>query len=266
MTIAAPVKPLNLSHLLGLSMIALVALVWGSMFTVVKTLTPHLSTPELLFWRYALAALPLLPCLFRAPRQARVALWRDGAILGTLMFMAAATQTAGLAYTSANRAAFITGLSVVLVPLSAAFLTRQRKPKAVWIGAGLCLTGLASLSLEGGTPNVGDALVLGTAVTYTAYVLVMSRVAHRHAAFPLTAVSILTTALLSLLVPAQPERGAGHSSCRNLGRADFRQPDRHGRHVRPASQGATSGHRQRNSRGVLLRAGLCHGHRRRCPA
>lgn len=198
MTTAAPVQFTTppASRLLGVGLLLIVAFVWGSMFVVVKTLTPTLTAAELMAWRYMLAALLLLPLLCR-PQTA--GLWRHGAALGTLLFLAVGTQTAGLAYTTASRAAFITGLTVVMVPLAAAFLARQRVAGAVWVGAGLCLLGLTSLSFEGSPLNAGDGLVLGTTVAYTAYVLVMGRAAAQHAALPLTAVSILTTAGLSAL-------------------------------------------------------------------
>ncbi|GGK34987.1 permease [Deinococcus malanensis] len=188
------VPPTPASHLLGVGLLLFVAFVWGTMFVVVKNLTTVLSTAELMTWRYVLAALPLLPFLRHATSPH---LWRHGAVIGVLLFVVVSTQTAGLAFTTANRAAFITGLAVILAPLATAFLARQRVPSAVWIGAVLCLVGLAFLSLEGTPLNIGDALVLGTAVSYTAYVLFLGKVAHLHAALTLTTISILTNALLS---------------------------------------------------------------------
>lgn len=195
MTTTPSPPPRPTAHLFGVGLLLLVAFIWGSMFVVVKHLTTVLSTSELMAWRYLLAALPMLPFLRRA---ATLHLWRHGVLLGTLLFLVVGTQTAGLAFTTANRAAFITGLAVVLAPLAAALLARQRVPWAVWLGAGLCLTGLTSLSFEGAPLNIGDALVLVTALTYTAYILALGQVAHRHAALALTAVSIVTNALLSL--------------------------------------------------------------------
>ncbi|MFD1734466.1 DMT family transporter [Deinococcus malanensis] len=132
-----------------MGLLLFVAFVWGTMFVVVKNLTTVLSTAELMTWRYVLAALPLLPFLRHATSPH---LWRHGAVIGVLLFVVVSTQTAGLAFTTANRAAFITGLAVILAPLATAFLARQRVPSAVWIGAVLCLVGLAFLSLEG-TPQ-----------------------------------------------------------------------------------------------------------------
>lgn len=68
---------------------------------------------------------------------------------------------------------------------------------AIWIGAALCLAGLTSLSFEGIPLNIGDALVLGTALTYTAYILYLGKVAHHHTTLSLTAVSSVTNAVLS---------------------------------------------------------------------
>ena len=71
-----------------------------------------------------------------------------GAILaGGALFAGASLQQAGLVYTTAGKAGFITGLYVVIVPLLGLFW-RQRPRIATWLGAILAVIGLYFLSIN----------------------------------------------------------------------------------------------------------------------
>ena len=72
-----------------------------------------------------------------------------------------AFQTAGLHLTTPAKAGFITGLSVVIVPLFAALILRQPPSRNAWLGVGLAVVGLGLLTLQAGLGvEVGDLLVL----------------------------------------------------------------------------------------------------------
>jgi hypothetical protein len=81
-------------------------------------LTADFSPVWIVFIRFALGALLLLPfllpsLLLRAGRR-DVAI---GSLLGLLLFACYLLQVEGLALTTSNRNAFITGLNVLVVPL-----------------------------------------------------------------------------------------------------------------------------------------------------
>ena len=69
-----------------------------------------------------------------------------GALLGALLALGFALQTAGLERTTVSNTGFITGLYVVLTPLFALVLFRQRITVEVWIAVALALVGLATLN------------------------------------------------------------------------------------------------------------------------
>ncbi|WP_245588548.1 DMT family transporter [Deinococcus pimensis] len=160
-------------HALGLVLLVLVTVVWGSTFPIVKNAVGTLDPALLLAWRFTFGVLPLLPFLLRPrvaqgtpPRErARGRFWIDGLILGAWLVAGYATQTIGLQTTGANRAAFITGLSVVLVPLWLALTAGRRLGARLWGAAVLDVAGLGLLSWEGGRLVIGDLWVLGCAVT-----------------------------------------------------------------------------------------------------
>ena len=82
-------------------------------------------------------------------------------LIGVALFAGYAFQTAGLHLTTPAKAGFITGLSVVIVPLFAALILRQPPARNAWLGVGLAVVGLALLTLQPGLQVApGDLLVL----------------------------------------------------------------------------------------------------------
>jgi len=117
----------------------------------------------------------------------------------------------GLRTTTASKAGFLTGLSVVLVPLLSALLLRQFPTLIAWLAAFLATLGLALLSLPVGQSLApGDGLVLGCALMFAIHILLVDRYAPRHDPLALSAVQIgpvaLLSGLVSLLVEPLPAR------------------------------------------------------------
>ncbi len=191
-------------HTRGLLLLILVTAVWGSTFAVVKELGALLDPAELIAWRFTVAAVALLPVLALSRRRAPVSLrpprrdlWRDGLLIGAWLVAGYGTQTIALQTTSANRAAFFTALSVVLVPVWLVFAQRRRMPAALWVALPLAVLGLGLLSWEGGAFVAGDAWALACAVTYAAFIIALERVAPRHAALPFTFAQLIVVAVLA---------------------------------------------------------------------
>ncbi|GAA5534342.1 DMT family transporter [Deinococcus aluminii] len=203
------------SHARGLLLLVLVTALWGSTFAVVKELGELLPPSVLIAWRFLIASAALLPVLALTRRPAQVPapqpprpLWRDGLILGAWLIAGYGTQTIALQTTGANRAAFFTALSVVLVPVWLTFAQRRPLPLALWLALPLAVAGLALLSWEGGALVVGDAWALACAVTYAGFIVALERTATRHEALRFTfaqlaAVTLLAWVWAGLAAPAQ---------------------------------------------------------------
>jgi drug/metabolite transporter (DMT)-like permease len=189
-------------------LLVLTTVVWGTTFPLVKIARGSLEPAELIALRFVMAGLVLLPFL----RGMTPRMWRDGALLGVALFASFATQTIGLGSVSSGRAAFITGLNVVIVPLCLPFL-RQRVPVAAFVGAFVAVTGIGLMSWDDGALrfSVGDLWVLGCAVSYAAYVLMLERFTPHHASMPLAAVQVFTVAVLGVawIVPGLASEGWG---------------------------------------------------------
>lgn len=179
----------------GLLALLLVTLVWGSTFPAMKLLTEHLSALHIIWLRFGLAAVVLLP-LWRGIRSAE---WRWGLLLGLLNFAAFWLQIEGLGQTSSNRNAFITGLNVLLVPLMAWLVLRRQLGWPIWGACALAVCGMALMFFEDAPWNWGDTLTLCSAGVYAVYVLAMEAAALRNRVAPLRAARMAVALATSML-------------------------------------------------------------------
>jgi drug/metabolite transporter (DMT)-like permease len=175
-----------------------VTAIWGSTFVLVKNAVSSYPVFAFLLLRFGLAVLVLAPLALSGHRHFRARdLWA-GAVVGVFLFAGYALQTLGLKQTEAAKAGFITGLSVVLVPVLVAVIWRKMPPWQALLGTLLATAGLALLTLN---PNLtisrGDALVLGCALAFAAHITVLGVLAPGHDARLLTFLQVAVVALLS---------------------------------------------------------------------
>lgn len=197
--------------------LVVVTAIWGSTFVVVKNaldVVGPLVFVAVRFW-VAGGALTLLLWLQRKiasrpiPIQPRAL--RAGAFTGVFLTLGYVPQTIGLQTTEAAKAAFITGLSVVLVPLFAATLLHKPPTRAATFGVLMATVGLGFLTLDLHqrlTLAPGDLWVLLCAVGFAAHITSTARFAPHYDVLPFTATQLLTTATLSTIAALLFERYA----------------------------------------------------------
>lgn len=179
-------------HLRGIAALLLVTLVWGTTFPAMKEMTGYLSASWIVLCRFALAGALLLPFLWRAR-------WRDlrwGVVAGVVLFLCYVFQIEGLALTSSNRNAFITGLNVLVPPLLGLALGARLERRIV-VALLLSLAGLFALCWEGSFSwGRGDTLALLCALFFGLYVKLMESFTRKtERLMVLTASQIVTVAL-----------------------------------------------------------------------
>ncbi|NMM91008.1 hypothetical protein B2J88_43005 [Rhodococcus sp. SRB_17] len=167
----------------GLAALLVVVAVWGTTFPAMKMLSAHLDALQIIWARFAIALVVLAPLL----RGLRARERRWGLLLGLLLFLAFWLQIEGLARTSSNRNAFVTGLNVLVVPLIAMALLGRRYGWALWAACALALAGMVLMFHENEPWNLGDTLTLASTLFYAIYILVLEECARRTAHAPLRA-------------------------------------------------------------------------------
>ena len=183
----------------ALALVAVTA-VWGSTFVVVKDAIEQMPVTDFLTWRFALAALVMLVIRPRSVAALGPRGRRAGLVIGLALGSGYLLQTLGLETTSASVSGFITGMFVVLTPLGAAVLLRQRVAPAAWAAVGLATVGLGLLSLKGFAIGGGELLTLGCAAAFALHIVSLGRWAGSYDAFGLAVVQLLTTAGLCAAV------------------------------------------------------------------
>ncbi|RUL71488.1 DMT family transporter [Dyella choica] len=189
--------------------------VWGSTFVLIKDVVGRMPVADFLAVRFTVAAAAMFVLFHRhVVRLERRQLWR-GCALGVLYGCGQMLQTRGLALISPSVSGFVTGMYVVFTPLLATILLRQRMPATVWLAVGLATLGLALLSLNGFSVDLGVWLTLASALLYGLHIVALGHWSRAEEAFGLSTVQMAVIALVCLLATLghggpvlPPDRGA----------------------------------------------------------
>ena len=174
-------------------------LIWGVTFVLVKNALTDVSPYLFLALRFSLATLVLL-AYFYLIRPVAPTPFRPAAILpGIFLFAGYAFQTIGLQYTTPSKSAFITGLTIPLVPFLNSLVYRC-KPKFGELAGVIAATagiGLLTMPAEHFRIATGDLITLGCAFAFAAHILILGRISGQVGHDVLSIVQVAVPALLS---------------------------------------------------------------------
>ncbi|MBI5960878.1 MAG: DMT family transporter [Chloroflexi bacterium] len=174
-----------------------VALIWGSTFVTVQNALDAVGPLTFVAWRFILAAV-FMAILFhrRLSRFTR----RDvlaGGLIGVWLSMGYIFQTIGLQTTTTAKTGFITGLSVVIVPVLATLLLRKPPGRGPIMGIIAATVGLGFLTLNTDLHiETGDLWVMGCAFAFALHIVSVSHFSPRSDPMLLSIVQIATVAVL----------------------------------------------------------------------
>lgn len=153
-----------------------VAMIWGTAF-IFQREGVSIANPFLFnAYRYFLGALVLLPLLLIKKTKISKDAVFTGITLGVILFVASALQQAGMAYTSASKAGFITSLYVILVPVLSLILFRENQHYRAWLIALFAIFGLYLVSISNNfSVNMGDMLIFVCSFFWAGHVLFVSK-------------------------------------------------------------------------------------------
>jgi drug/metabolite transporter (DMT)-like permease len=178
--------------------------IWGSTFFLIRDVVRVLAPTDFLAVRFTIAAAAMVAVFWRPMLALSGRELRIGVGLGGMYGVAQILQTVGLAHTEASRSGFITGTYVVMTPIFAAILLRERIPRSTWLAVLLATAGLATLSLNGfGTGfGFGEEVTLLAAAVYALHIIGLGRFSSPSTAAGLSAVQMVAIALVSLIAAA----------------------------------------------------------------
>jgi drug/metabolite transporter (DMT)-like permease len=178
-----------------------VAILWGFNFVVIKDAIADTGPMNYLLWRHIAAAVILVAVMPRTVTQIRRRDWLYGAVLGGFLFVAFATQTIGLQWTTPGKSGFITSLDIVMVPFLY-WIVARRSPGWLQVGgAALATLGLGLLSLRGVlSMGRGDLLTLVGALAFAAQITATGFFAPRTRPAVLALTQIVAAAALFVVV------------------------------------------------------------------
>ena len=196
--------------------LTLATLFWAGNFVVGQAAMETMVPLEVTFWRWALAAVPLLVLAQTVEQPDWRAVLSRWPVLLLLSVLGMCSYTlllyAALQFTSALNASLVTAANPALIMVLAVVLLRDRPRPLNWVGAALGLAGVL-LVLTGGnvgrlltfTFNTGELLMLSAITVWGFYTIVARTVAVP--AITSTAVQVVMAAVL--LTPFVIATGAG---------------------------------------------------------
>ena len=180
-----------------------VSILWGSAFVFQRIVGEQGDVYYFNGMRFLLGTFMLLPFIRKQRKISQISReqWIWMGLAGAILFTAAALQQAGIQYTTAGNAGFITTLSVVIVPFVLLVGWRER-PRWLEVVA-VILAGVGAYLLStGGSFKIqkGDALELAGALFWSLHFVVLGKFAVRFASIQFAVGQFLVAGLLNFMV------------------------------------------------------------------
>ena len=200
-------------NLYGSFLLMLCAVIWGSSFVAQTTGAEYVGPFTFIAARSILGAVALLPVIavtgavkkkkgvfIKPSPEYKKTLIKGGIACGVVLFFASNLQQLGIdGGTEPGRAAFITALYILLVPIFSLFLGKKIRP-VIWPCVIVSLIALYLLCVkEGGKTHFSDLYVLLCAACYTVHILVIDRVSPKVDGVVLSMLQFLVAGALSAI-------------------------------------------------------------------
>jgi drug/metabolite transporter (DMT)-like permease len=197
------------------ALLLFVALVWGSAFVPQRLAAPHLGPFLFNGLRFLLGAIVLFPWV-PSIRQHSRQLFPWALIAGGLLVAASVCQQAGMEYTTAGKAGFLTGLYVVLVPVVLWAGWKKKMDWQSWAGALIAGGGVLLLGVDDKYQiQYGDGLELVGAVIWAVHLVVVGRAAANGNVLLFSVGQYLVAGVLNLAIGmvVEPQTLPGLADC-----------------------------------------------------
>lgn len=166
--------------------LVLATLFWSGNFVVGQAAVASMTPMDLTFWRWTLAALPLLALAHFVEKPDWRAVLRRWPVLLLLSVLGMSGYTlllyGALGYTSAMNASLITAANPALIVVMAIVLLGEKTTHLGWLGIGLGLLGVLLVLTRGElqrvfslSVNTGELMMIGAIVVWGSYTIIARR-------------------------------------------------------------------------------------------
>lgn len=191
---------------LGYGACALAGTLWGTGFYFGKIVLTQVGVGHMVFYRFFIASLGLLPALLVKPRRPGLT-GKEWGILLLASFLGIPVQFLlqfyGLSLTTVSHAALMVGTMPVILALGATIFMHERLDWRGWLALAGSTTGVALITLSGthghtanGPTLAGDMFVVLSLVIALGWILLNRHLMHGHSALVVTAYGTLSGMLM----------------------------------------------------------------------
>ena len=149
----------------------LVTIIWGVTFILVKQALNDCPPFFFATLRFGLATMLTIALVNRKLFQLTNNEIAGGFVCGFFLFLGYGFQNFGLMHTTASKSAFITSVSVLIVPIFLVIFKLQKVQVRMWAAVFLATVGLYLLILPSGGLNLGDILTSGCALSFAVHII-----------------------------------------------------------------------------------------------
>jgi len=175
--------------------LVLTTLAWGATFVLVKDSLAYSHPFTFIFFRFLIASITIFPFIFFSKekdffKKINKYEFYSGLMCGFLLYAGYTFQNYGLDITIPSKSAFITSISVLIVPIILFFYKKEKVSYMLWASILIATFGLYLLIEPGNIvdqpgsrypeeaflPNLGDVLTFGCAVFFALHIVFQSNV------------------------------------------------------------------------------------------
>ncbi|MBE6664483.1 MAG: DMT family transporter [Ruminococcaceae bacterium] len=201
--------------LIGPFICLLTAIIWGSGFPFQDKVGASADIIDGFSFnglRFLIAGVVLIPVFLifereaHLPREYRLSKLKStavfGIISGALLAVSSSLQQFGIQMTGeSGRAGFITGLYLIIVPIAAFIIFKQKPSVFVWVAIPFSLAGLYFLSVTNGfNVEVGDLLVLLCAFGFASQIIFVDKVGDRVSVLKFSCVQFFSCGVICMIL------------------------------------------------------------------
>tara|TARA_A100001035_G_scaffold276151_1_gene270669 strand:+ start:549 stop:1433 length:885 start_codon:yes stop_codon:yes gene_type:complete len=190
----------NKTTFLAQAGLIITTMIWGFTFTIVKESLS--SCPPFAFsaYRFGIAA---LGCIFFLNFKNLYFTKKEiygGITCGLLLYLGYTFQNFGLMYTTPTKSAFITGTSIIMVPLILVFMKINNISFKIWFACILATLGMFFLlNPRGEGLQFGDILTFGCALGFAVHLIVQGKYTRECRTMYLFLPQLITVSILSFM-------------------------------------------------------------------